>query len=125
MKLVIYTSLPGLNDYTLACRGNKYAAASMKKRAEEMIQWHIRSQLKNWQTEKPIYLKYLWVEKDRRRDKDNVAFARKFVQDALVKSGTIPNDGWKNIVGFEDAFEVDKKNPRIEVEIVEVPDYDG
>ena len=125
MKLVIYTSLPGLNDYTLACRGNKYAAASMKKRVEEMIQWHIRSQLKNWRTEKPVYLKYLWVEKDRRRDKDNVAFARKFVQDALVKAGKIPNDGWKNIVGFEDAFGVDKNNPRIEVEIVEVPDYDG
>ena len=58
-------------------------------------------------------------EKDRRRDKDNIcAFGRKVIQDALVKARYLSNDGWKNIRGFEDHFEVDAKNPRIEVEII-------
>lgn len=125
MKFVVHSNLPDLNEYTRACRGNKYAAASMKKNAENLIFWCIRSQLKNWRTDKPIYLRYLWIEKNRRKDKDNIAFAHKFIQDALVKAGTIPNDGWKNIVGWEDSFGVDKNRPRVEVEIVEVADYDG
>lgn len=36
------------------------------------------------------------------------------VQDALVDAG------WKYIAGFSDRFEVDKKDPRIEVKIKEV-----
>ena len=32
----------------------------------------------------------------------------------------IPNDGWKYIKGFDDSFFVDKGNPRVEVEIIEV-----
>lgn len=64
---------------------------------------------------------YRWYEKDKRRDLDNVSsFGRKVIQDALVYTGVIQNDGWKEITGFSDEFYVDKKNPRIEVEIEEV-----
>ena len=38
-----------------------------------------------------------------------------FIQDALVKAGVISNDGWQEIVSFEDRFGVDKVNPRVEV----------
>ena len=31
----------------------------------------------------------------------------------------LENDGWKQIAGFEDRFYVDRKNPRIVVEIEE------
>ena len=40
-------------------------------------------------------------------------------QDALVRSKILPNDGWKDISGFEDRFYVDRKNPRIVVELIE------
>lgn len=69
---------------------------------------------------KPVELDYLWVAKDKRTDRDNIAFAKKFVQDALVKCGVLEDDGWKYVVGFSDRFEVDKDNPRIEVKIREV-----
>lgn len=46
--------------------------------------------------------------------------AKNFFFDALVKSGTIPNDGWANVKGFSDSFFIDKNNPRVEVEISEV-----
>lgn len=120
MRFTIHGHLPDLNDYTRACRGNKYAAAKIKGDAEALIQWSARAQLGGWKTEKPVYIRYRWIEKNRRHDKDNVAFAKKFVQDALVKAGVLPGDGWKHIVGFEDAFGIDAKNPRVEVEIVEV-----
>ncbi|GHU57537.1 hypothetical protein AGMMS49975_23280 [Clostridia bacterium] len=68
----------------------------------------------------PVTLDYLWVEKNRKRDKDNIAFAHKFIQDALVKSGKLINDGWAGVAGFSHRFTLDKKYPRVEVEITEV-----
>ena len=69
---------------------------------------------------KPVYITYKWYEPNKKRDLDNIAFAKKFVQDALVTNGILENDGWANIVGFCDEFYVDKENPRVEVEIMEV-----
>ena len=42
------------------------------------------------------------------------------IQDELVKSRILQNDGWANIIGFSDSFAVDKQDPRIEVRIIEV-----
>ena len=100
-------------------RGNRYAAAKQKKDIEDIIIFHIKTQLKNVKFEKQVFLKFFWYEKNRKRDLDNVAFSKKFLIDSLVKSRAIPNDGWANIVGFEDRFFIDKENPRIEVEIEE------
>ena len=121
-KFVIKGRLWGLNEYTNACKSKygKYSASTYKREVEETIGWCIRSYIGNWHTDKIVYLKYKWVEPNTRRDLDNVAFAKKFIQDALVKQGVIPNDGWRNILGFEDSFAVEKNNPRIEVEIIEV-----
>lgn len=77
--------------------------------------------MKGVRIEKPVFMEYLWVEPDKRRDKDNIrSFGRKVIQDALVKTGVLKNDGWKQIAWFSDRFEVDKKNPRIKVKIKEV-----
>lgn len=119
MKLVIKGTLPGLNDYINAERKNKYAAAQMKNQYQGVIATYIKKDLGKWKPRLPVWMHYTWYEKSRRRDKDNVAFAKKFIQDALVKAGTIPNDGWNEIEGFDDTFLVDAKNPRIEVEIEE------
>lgn len=118
-KLVIPLTFPGLNDYINAERTHRQKAAKMKKQYQDAVMLCIRSQrLPTF--DGPVYMYYTWVEKDRRRDKDNIAaFGRKVIQDALVKAGVLKNDGWANIVGFSDAFEVDKKRPRVEVEIVE------
>ena len=69
-----------------------------------------------------MVIHYTWVEPNRRRDKDNIAFAKKFVQDSLVRMGVLENDGWKQIEYFTDSFAVDPENPRVEV-IIE--DYEG
>ena len=93
----------------------------MKRDAEEIVIWSIRKHLKNLKIEKPIHIHYKFIEKDRRRDKDNIAsFGMKVIQDSLVKAGTIKNDGWKEVGSFSFSFGVDKENPRIEVFLEEV-----
>ena len=118
MKLTVLGQLPGLNEYILAERGNRYAAAKMKTDAEKTICWAIKEQLKGITFLNPVNISYLWIEPNRRRDKDNIAFARKFIQDALVEMKVLKGDGWKHIEGFSDRFEVG--TPRVEIEIKEI-----
>lgn len=118
--LFIFGSLPNLNDYTKACRSNKYVGAKMKKQAESHIISHIKQQIPDVRYEYPVKLSFRWYEKDKRRDLDNICFAKKFILDALVKAETIKTDSWQGVIGFTDEFYIDKENPRIEVDIEEV-----
>ncbi len=119
MKLVIPCRLPGLNDYIDAERRNKYLGAKMKREAEEVIILAAKTQLRGVKLTRPVTMHYTWYEKDKRRDKDNITFGRKLVQDALVKAKILRNDGWGEIDRFYDDFAVDPKNPRVEVVIEE------
>lgn len=123
--LIIDGQLPNLNDYTLACRGYKLAGAKMKKEAENVISIYIRRQLKDVAFKNPVRLSFRWYEPNKRRDLDNVCFAKKFILDALVSNEIIVADGWKGVVGFTDEFFIDKDYPRIEVDIEEVGAEDG
>ena len=81
----------------------------------------VYEQLGRLRIRNPVRMRYRWYEKDRRRDRDNISsFGRKVIQDALVQAHILQNDGWNEIIEFSDEFYVDKKNPRIEVEIEEV-----
>ena len=113
-KLTIPGLLPGLNEYIDAERSHKgkYKAASMKRQAQNVIGYMIRTQLRGVRFTRPVVIRYLWIEPSRRRDKDN--------QDALVETGVLRNDGWSEIEGFTDDFALDPKNPRVEVTIEEM-----
>ena len=84
------------------------------------MRYFIMQQLRGVRFEKPVRIAFTWYEPNKKRDKDNIAFAKKFIFDALVENNVIPNDGWKNIDSFSDSFKVDAQNPRVEVEIMEV-----
>ncbi len=119
-RLVIKGRLPGLNEYTKACRTNPHTGNEMKRQAQELVMWHILSQQRGRRFTKPVFILFTFYEQDRRRDRDNVSsFARKVIQDALVKCGTLQDDGWDQVTGYLDRFEVDKENPRIVVEFIE------
>ena len=118
-KFTIDTRLPGLNEYILADRGNRFGGAKMKKTAQREVEYYIQAaRLRKLRT--PIRLVYTFYEPNRRRDKDNIAgFAHKVIQDALVAQRVIDDDGWQYIAGWTDAFAVDKERPRIEVTLIE------
>ena len=120
-SLTIKGRLPGLNEYTAACRTHHQKGGEMKRQAHDLIRWHILAQLRQVRIEKPVFMLYTFYEPDKRRDRDNVSsFARKVIQDALVAAGTLKNDGWGQITGHFDTFKVDKDNPRIVVEFIEM-----
>lgn len=120
VKLVIPFALPGLNELIAAERQHRQKAAKLKREHQRAVELCIRSQLRRPPLREPVIMHYLWVEKDRRRDKDNISsFGRKIIQDALVAVHALQNDGWANIDGFTDTFAVDKKRPRVEIIIKE------
>lgn len=120
-KLIIPGKLPGLNDYIAVERTNRHKGAKMKAENGNIVSAAIRQCMRGVRIEKPVFMEYLWVEPSRRRDKDNISsFGRKVIQDALVDTGVLKDDGWKYVVGFSDRFELDKENPRIEVLIKEI-----
>lgn len=111
--------LPGLNEYTRSCRGNKYGGNNVKQDAQTLVGIALRAaRLRGVRA--PVRMAFRWYEEDKRRDIDNIAFAKKFILDALVKTGILPDDSRKWLLSFVDEFpEPDKSNPRIEVEIEE------
>ena len=117
VTLIIEGSLPNLNDYTKACRSHRQVGARMKKETEYIITACILQQLKGVHFDGTVELSFRWYEPNKKRDLDNVCFAKKFILDALVSNGIIIADGWKGVIGFTDKFFVDKENPRIEVDI--------
>ena len=119
-KLIIKGTLPGLNEYINAERSNRYKAAAMKHQVESVVIACAKKYLRGVKFEKPVRMEYRWYEPNKRRDKDNVVFAKKFIQDGLVKAGVLHGDGWKWIESFSDDVQEDKTNPRVEVTISEV-----
>ena len=116
--LVMDGNLNNLNDYISACRENPYKGAKLKELNESRVKACIYGQLGRLRIREPVYMRYRWYESSRRRDLDNISsFGRKVIQDALVKTCVLRNDGWKEIVGFQDEFYIDRDHPRIEVEI--------
>lgn len=91
----------------------------MKEAAEAKVKIYAHKYI-DTTFEKPVYIDFRWYEENTRRDKDNIAFAKKFILDALVELGILQGDGWKWMTGFSDSFFIDKDNPRIEIEITEV-----
>lgn len=117
VTLTINGTLANLNDYTKACRTNRYLGAEMKKRMERVVSSHIFQQLDGVQFNEPVILSFRWYEPNKKRDLDNICFAKKFILDALVKNGVLVNDSWEWVKGFTDEFFVDRQNPRIEVDM--------
>ena len=80
----------------------------MKKTQESAIKVYIMNALVKGKIHKhtePCRLHLLWIEKDNRRDGDNISFAIKFLQDAMVKCGVFPDDSRKYIRGLYHDFE--------------------
>lgn len=118
--LIIHGKLDNLNDYIKAMNRSRYEGSDLKSKNEAKVMQEIYSQFGRLRITKPVRMQYTWYEPNKQRDKDNISsFGRKVIQDALVKTKIIQNDGWKNVIGFSDEFYVDAKNPRIEILIEE------
>ena len=111
--------LPGLNDYTEACRRNAHAGGKMKRETQDIVCWAIRKARLKPMAGK-VNVRFRWIEPNMRRDKDNIRFAAKFILDALVEMGIIKNDSWTYIGDLSDTYSVNSQNPRVLVELEEI-----
>jgi Holliday junction resolvase RusA-like endonuclease len=124
VKLEIPGRLPGLNEIIDAAKqgkGKYQPYAMMKEHYTTMIAW-LAKKLPKYEK---VGLLITWHEPDRRRDPDNITAGQKFILDGMVAAGTIPNDSQKHIKGILHRFGVDKQNPRVEVEIIDMEKASG
>ena len=52
----------------------------------------------------PIKIHFHWIEGNKKRDLDNIAFAKKFILDSMVKIGKLKDDNRKYVTAFTDTF---------------------
>ena len=64
-------------------------------------------------------IRFEWHERTKKRDADNIASAKKFILDALVKSCVLVDDSRKYVKGFYDEI-IDDKEDFVIVELVEI-----
>ena len=103
------------NGYVDLCRKNRYQSAKYKRQAEDEIGWYIK-RLPKFKT---VHIHFHWVEENKRRDLDNVCYAKKFILDALVKYGKLKDDSPKYVRSFSDTFGYGHKT-KVVIEIEEV-----
>lgn len=112
--------LPGVNELIAAAksgRGRGNAYARIKAEWMQTI-WDRAKSTRMKPMSGAVRLAFLWVERDRRRDPDNVAGGgRKLILDGLVKAGVLTDDGVDEIRSWTDTFAIDKARPGVRVEI--------
>ena len=101
MVLQINMKLPSLNDYIRVCRANKFQAAKYKADIEQEIGFYL---MKMPKIDNPIQIHFHWVEGNKKRDLDNICFAKKFILDAMVKYKKLKDDNRKCVTSFIDTF---------------------
>ena len=110
-KIIIpLENIPTLNEHDKANRGNKFGGASMKKKATNLCAAYVKKAMNEGFEFKaqPTHFKFEWFVKNKRKDKDNISFAKKYIFDGMVQAGLISNDGWKQIGDWKETFQVDK-----------------
>lgn len=100
MEIEIPLKLPSLNEYINQCRYNRYAGNTMKQKVQKDISIYLIKLPKL----KRVKIDFEWYEANKKRDLDNICFAKKFILDTLVSLGKLENDNRKNVCGFSDSF---------------------
>lgn len=115
--ITLRSDLPSLNNYIKQDRTNRFVGAKMKREATDSVFWETKEQIpKNWVTLiSQAHFHFIWHCPNMKEDPDNIAFKKKYILDGFQLAGLISNDGWKNVLGFEDEFDVDNKDPRVEI----------
>ena len=117
-KLIIKGKLPSRNQAEFAARSHWSTGSRFKKRYTEFVYWVCKQQ-RLFPVSGRVKITITFYEQNLRRDSDNVISANKYILDGLVMAGIIQNDTKKCVELYINPVELDRENPRIEVEIEE------
>lgn len=87
--------LPGLNEVISSNRSNKFKGAKLKRDTQDLIGFYIRKALMDGSlrpVKGPVEISIHFNERTKRRDVDNIQSAQKFILDAMVEQGVLPDD---------------------------------
>ena len=118
MMIEIPGRLPSLNDIIEAAkkgRGKYQPYAIMKEQYTSDIGW-LAKKLPAYER---VDITITWYEPNLRRDPDNIMAGQKFILDGLVAGGVIKDDSQRYINSISHQFEVDRENPRVEINVEE------
>jgi len=119
-RLTIGKKFPSLND-TLR-KAKRHWANYHKEKSEltYLVKMHCKQQRLR-KSRQPVFLQFTWYEPNRKRDMDNVSFAKKYVLDGMVEAGVLDNDSPRYISGWTERF---LKAPRHGVDVIIVEQGD-
>jgi hypothetical protein len=90
---------PTLNELIAAAKSHPGKYSQLKKRLQDLVGYVVA--VEHVRAYKRVRIRYEFRERDRRRDPSNVAAAAiKIIEDALVQSCVLPDDGWGQILGY-------------------------
>lgn len=115
--------LPSLNELIAANRKNPHVGAKLKTETDSAIMLVIKAaHLKP--VKLPCIVHMYFLEPNRRRDVDNVESAKKYILDALVKSGVLQGDSPRYVVGDPSYTRYVEGDASVRVTIIEHEDED-
>jgi len=114
LHFTIQGELPSMNEIVKAAKSHYGNYSKMKKKWTGYVALCCG---KLPAIPKDAFFSITYYCSSKRKDKDNISAAKKFIFDGLVTAKKMDNDGWAEIDGWEETFSIDKKNPRIEVSI--------
>lgn len=123
MTFEIPGKLPGMNEIIQAAKCGKKSYQpynELKRQYTDEITW-LAKKLPSYNT---VIVIITWYEPSARRDIDNITAGTKFIMDALVNAEVIKDDSQRYVKGIFHKFGIDRKNPRIEVEVREFEEID-
>ena len=118
-KLDLEGSLPAINEIIANSKTHWSKYSRIKKNNTSVVALACLSQ-RIKPIEKSVKILFSHYCKNKRRDPDNVAGgSQKIILDGLVKAEILKNDTFEFVNSLHHEFELDKKNPRIEVFLYE------
>ena len=117
MKIILPYIDFDLNSIVALAKKSPYAYRNKKKKIQDSILWRLKGI--NGKVLGTNFYRFTWYLPNRRKDPDNIAAGQKIIFDAFQEAGIIENDSRKHVSGFSHSFELDRKNPRVEIEIFE------
>lgn len=100
--------LPGMNEMVASAKGGGGTGrgySALKRRWTDSVML-LAKRLPHFPR---ASLTFTWYERERRRDPDNIAAAKKLILDGLVAAKVLPGDGWNYVAGFRDEWLLAKK----------------
>jgi Holliday junction resolvase RusA-like endonuclease len=104
MQFFIEGELPDLNTELNAAKAHWIYYRDQKAGWTLFTKNAVKKQSNGLSFELPVEITMIWVLKDKRKDPDNIAFAKKYILDGMKEAGIIKNDSLKYIHRLSDYF---------------------